>query len=99
MLKYNLYYSIQSWNSNNESRNIDLSSSISHQHKLDCNRIAWEQRKLGDIGKARSGVGFPDADQGGVTGVPFFKVSDMNLDGNENEMTGANNYFTAEQQF
>ena len=57
----------------------------------------WEQRKLGDIGKARSGVGFPDADQGGVTGVPFFKVSDMNLDGNENEMTVANNYVTAEQ--
>ena len=22
----------------------------------------WEQRKLGDIGKARSGVGFPDAE-------------------------------------
>lgn len=58
---------------------------------------AWEQRKLGDIGKARSGVGFPDADQGGVTGVPFFKVSDMNLDGNENEMIVANNYVTAEQ--
>ena len=58
---------------------------------------AWEQRKLGDIGKARSGVGFPDADQGGIIGVPFFKVSDMNLDGNENEMTVANNYVTAEQ--
>ena len=57
----------------------------------------WEQRKLGDIGKARSGVGFPDVDQGGVTGVPFFKVSDMNLDGNENEMIVANNYVTAEQ--
>ena len=58
---------------------------------------AWEQRKLGDIGKARSGVGFPDAEQGGVTGIPFFKVSDMNLGGNENEMTVANNYVTAEQ--
>ena len=58
---------------------------------------AWEQRKLGDIGKARSGVGFPDAEQGGVIGIPFFKVSDMNLDGNENEMTVANNYVTAEQ--
>ena len=57
----------------------------------------WEQRKLGDIGKARSGVGFPDADQGGLTGVPFFKVSDMNSDGNENEMTVANNYVTTEQ--
>ena len=59
--------------------------------------FSWEQRKLGDIGKARSGVGFPDTDQGGVTGVPFFKVSDMNLDGNENEMIVANNYVTAEQ--
>ena len=58
---------------------------------------SWEQRKLGDIGKARSGVGFPDAEQGGVTGIPFFKVSDMNLDGNENEMIVANNYVTAEQ--
>ena len=59
--------------------------------------FSWEQRKLGDIGIARSGVGFPDAEQGGVTGIPFFKVSDMNLGGNENEMTVANNYVTAEQ--
>ena len=58
---------------------------------------AWEQRKLGDVGKARSGVGFPDTEQGGAIGVPFFKVSDMNSDGNENEMTVANNYVTAEQ--
>ena len=58
---------------------------------------AWEQRKLGDVGKARSGVGFPDSEQGGTTGTPFFKVSDMNLDGNENEMTAANNYVTAAQ--
>ena len=58
---------------------------------------AWEQRKLGEVGKARSGVGFPDNEQGGMIGVPFFKVSDMNSDGNENEMTVANNYVTAEQ--
>ena len=57
----------------------------------------WEQRKLGEVGKARSGVGFPDTEQGGMIGVPFFKVSDMNSDGNENEMTVANNYVTAEQ--
>jgi hypothetical protein len=57
----------------------------------------WEQRKLGEVGKARSGVGFPDTEQGGTIGVPFFKVSDMNSDGNENEMTVANNYVTAEQ--
>ena len=57
----------------------------------------WEQRKLGEVGKARSGVGFPDVEQGGTTGIPFFKVSDMNTDGNENEMTVANNYVTDTQ--
>ena len=55
---------------------------------------AWEQRKLGEVGKARSGVGFPDTEQGGSSGIPFFKVSDMNNDGNENEMNVANNYVT-----
>ena len=58
---------------------------------------AWEQRKLGEVGKARSGVGFPDTEQGGSVGVPFFKVSDMNNDGNENEMNIANNYVTEAQ--
>lgn len=57
----------------------------------------WEQRKLGEVGKARSGVGFPDAEQGGTTGIPFFKVSDMNTVGNENEMTVANNYVSDAQ--
>jgi len=57
----------------------------------------WEQRKLGEIGIAKSGVGFPDNEQGGTEGVPFFKVSDMNTIGNENELTIANNYATDEQ--
>lgn len=57
----------------------------------------WEQRKLGEIGKARSGIGFPDSEQGGKEGIPFYKVSDMNLDGNEIEMTVANNYVSTEQ--
>ena len=35
--------------SNNKSRNFKLTSHISHLNKLDCDRIAWEQRKLGDI--------------------------------------------------
>ncbi|WP_281672530.1 restriction endonuclease subunit S [Pseudoramibacter alactolyticus] len=60
-------------------------------------RFSWEQRKLGDVGKARSGVGFPDSEQGSTVGIPFFKVSDMNTDGNENEMTVANNYVTDAQ--
>ena len=57
----------------------------------------WEQRKLGEIGKASSGIGFPDSEQGGKEGVPFYKVSDMNLEGNEIEMTVSNNYVTGEQ--
>lgn len=58
---------------------------------------AWEQRKLGELGKARSGIGFPDTEQGGKKGIPFFKVSDMNNAGNENEMLSANNYVTESQ--
>ena len=57
----------------------------------------WEQRKLGEIGSASSGVGFPNSEQGGKEGIPFYKVSDMNLEGNEIEMTVSNNYVTKEQ--
>ena len=57
----------------------------------------WEQRKLGELGKARSGIGFPEDEQGGKEGIPFYKVSDMNNAGNEHEMTTANNYVTREQ--
>ena len=59
--------------------------------------LAWEQRKLGEIGYAQSGQGFPDAEQGGKIGIPFYKVSDMNTDGNENELAIANNYVTQSQ--
>ena len=58
---------------------------------------AWEQHKLGEVGKCQSGIGFPDVEQGGKTGTPFYKVSDMNNYGNEQEMTCANNYVTDEQ--
>ena len=57
----------------------------------------WEQRRLGEIGKTQSGIGFPDNEQGGLEGVPFFKVSDMNNTGNEHEMKTANNYVSDEQ--
>ena len=58
---------------------------------------SWEQRRLGEIGSARSGVGFPNAEQGGSEGTPFYKVSDMNLEGNEFQLRRANNYVTNEQ--
>ena len=57
----------------------------------------WEQRKLGELGFAQSGVGFPDVEQGGTEGVLFFKVSDMNASRNENELVRSNNYVTDEQ--
>jgi type I restriction enzyme S subunit len=57
----------------------------------------WEQRKLGELGKCQSGVGFPEKEQGGKSGVPFFKVSDMNNQGNEHEMITANNYVSEDQ--
>lgn len=57
----------------------------------------WKKTRLGNIGKAQSGIGFPDSEQGGSEGIPFFKVSDMNIVGNENEMVIANNYVTPTQ--
>lgn len=57
----------------------------------------WELRKLAKIGKTQSGIGFPENEQGGIDGIPFFKVSDMNNIGNEHEMKTANNYVTDEQ--
>ena len=57
----------------------------------------WEQRKLGELGCCQSGIGFPDKEQGGEIGIPFYKVSDMNIYGNEQEMLISNNYVTLEQ--
>ncbi|HBK5750771.1 TPA: restriction endonuclease subunit S [Enterococcus faecium] len=57
----------------------------------------WEERKLGELGKTQSGIGFPDAEQGGSEGTPFFKVSDMNNIGNDYEMRNANHYVSNEQ--
>lgn len=57
----------------------------------------WEVKKLGDLGTFKSGVGFPTSEQGNTEGMPFFKVSDMNLPGNESVMNSANNYVTKDQ--
>lgn len=57
----------------------------------------WKEQKLREIGKTQSGIGFPDVEQGGSEGVPFFKVSDMNIAGNEYEMITSNNYVSDEQ--
>lgn len=57
----------------------------------------WKVTTLGDICVVQSGAGFPTRFQGKVDGpIPFFKVSDMNLEGNETSLVTANNYITEE---
>lgn len=57
----------------------------------------WEEKQLGEIGDFKSGIGFPETEQGGDSGVPFFKVSDMNLIDNTFYMKSANHYVTDKQ--
>ncbi len=57
----------------------------------------WEEKKLGGLGKFVSGVGFPKEEQGGSSGIPFLKVSDMNLPGNELRISRANHYVSIDQ--
>jgi type I restriction enzyme S subunit len=59
--------------------------------------VDWEITDLGDLGDFKSGSGFPINEQGGNDGVPFYKVSDMNLPENEVFMTVSNNYISEEQ--
>jgi type I restriction enzyme S subunit len=57
----------------------------------------WEEKKLGEVGKFISGTGFTDKEQGGKVGIPFFKVSDMNIFENKFKMIKANHYVNDEQ--
>lgn len=57
----------------------------------------WSVKKLGDMGEFISGAGFPESEQGGKIGIPFYKVSDMNLPENKNTMIAAHNYVNQEQ--
>jgi type I restriction enzyme S subunit len=54
---------------------------------------SWEVQPLVNLVKARGGFPFPHAKQGKKTGaIPFYKVSDMNLPGNELEMIHSANW-------
>ena len=56
--------------------------------------IRWQP--LGEIAEIRSGWGFPKSEQGRNVGeIPFYKVSDMNLQGNEVTLRCASNYIDA----
>lgn len=55
----------------------------------------WETKTLGKIGAFYSGYGFPIKYQGDRESIiPFFKVSDLNLKGNEKYLNQSNNYIS-----
>lgn len=57
----------------------------------------WQVVRLGEVAKIRAGVAFPHKYQGTVFGdYPFYKVSDMNLSGNEIYMEKASNWVNCE---
>lgn len=59
----------------------------------------WVELRAGDIGTFKGGSGFAPRLQGAASGpIPFFKVSDMNTEGNELFMRRANNYITEVQR-
>jgi type I restriction enzyme S subunit len=59
----------------------------------------WETIPAREIGVFRGGTGFPLDAQGESSGAyPFFKVSDMNNEGNETFMTAANHWISEQTQ-
>ncbi|WP_132992663.1 restriction endonuclease subunit S [Gordonia zhaorongruii] len=59
----------------------------------------WADLRAGELGMFKGGSGFAPRYQGGTSGpIPFFKVSDMNNEGNELFMRRANNYITESQR-
>ncbi|MBN9158140.1 restriction endonuclease subunit S [Microbacterium sp.] len=57
----------------------------------------WERVSIGEVAVTATGRAFPPRFQGQTSGVlPYFKVSDMNLPGNEREMRVAPNWLTEE---
>ena len=55
----------------------------------------WETVPAGEVGRFRGGTGFPLRLQGKSEGIyPFYKVSDMNNEGNETFMEASNNWIS-----
>ena len=59
----------------------------------------WEVVCAGDVGRFRGGNGFPVIEQGKLSGeYPFYKVSDMNNEGNDVYMSVSNNWISKDVQ-
>jgi hypothetical protein len=56
----------------------------------------WTETTIGEIAKCAGGTAFPHEYQGGDTGTPFVKVSDMSEAGNERYLIASNNYVSDE---
>ncbi|MFV8474787.1 restriction endonuclease subunit S [Mycoplasma sp. Z631] len=56
----------------------------------------WKISRLSEFGKCLSGYGFPISEQGNQGGIPFYKVSDMNINENYLVMNVANNYVSSD---
>lgn len=72
---------------------------LTGQCRLSGFRGKWRDTTAGEIGVFKAGSGFPVRHQGASSGkYPFYKVSDMNLAGNERVMRIANNYISQLQR-
>lgn len=70
---------------------------MSGEVRLPSHSDPWKHRLLGDVCDFKGGAGFSEAAQGSSVGeLPFIKVSDMSLPGNEVDIVTANNWVTRE---
>nr|WP_009883785.1 restriction endonuclease subunit S [Brevibacterium aurantiacum] len=77
------------------------------RYTMECNAVSQARRKdlmkatdyvrMDSVATMASGAAFPSSEQGmSVGSIPFVKVSDMNLPGNETHIRRANNYVSRE---
>lgn len=65
---------------------------VSGELRFDGYEGEWVELKINKIGNLKGGSGFPENEQGRRGNIPFFKVSDMNNNGNEKYMLNSRNY-------
>ena len=71
-------------------------SAVLHE-MLSAGGEGWTETTLGKVSSCAGGSAFPVRHQGNNEGIPFIKVSDMNLPGNELIIHFASNYISEEK--